>query len=156
MWGTCRRKRTAPAGCWSASRKPIRKARAPTVSRVNAWFAAASHQDGPLFRRVRRDGRVEGDPGRRLSVNAISQIIRSRAAAVGIEGRVSDHSLRVGGAQSLAAGGGLDCRDADGGQVAVTGDAGPLCTGPVGCTGRRRSRPLRSRIKASTKFGSGI
>ena len=31
--------------------------------------------------------------------------------------------------------------------VAVTGDAGPLCTGPVGSTGRRRSRPLRSRIK---------
>ena len=27
------------------------------------------------------------------------------AAAVGIEGRVSGHSLRVGGAQSLAAGG---------------------------------------------------
>ena len=76
-----------------------------TVSRVNAWLAAAGHQDGPLFRRVRRGGRVEGDPGRRLSVNAIRRIIRSRAAAVGIEGRVSGHSLRVGGAQSLAAGG---------------------------------------------------
>ena len=71
---------------------------APTVSRVNAWLAAAGHQDGPLFRRVRRGGHVEGDPGRRLSVNAIRQIIRSRAAAVGIEGRVSGHSLRVGGA----------------------------------------------------------
>ena len=101
-----------------------------TVSRVNAWLAAAGHQDGPLFRRVRRGGCVEGDPGRRLSVNAIRRIIRSRAAAVGIEGRVSGHGLRVGGAQ-----------------VAVTGDAGPLCTGPVGSTGRRRSRPLRSRIK---------
>ena len=78
---------------------------APTVSRVNAWLAAAGHQDGPLFRRVRRGGRVEGDPGRRLSVNAIRRIIRRRAAAVGIEGRVSGHSLRVGGAQSLAAGG---------------------------------------------------
>ena len=76
-----------------------------TVSRVNAWLAAAGHQDGPLFRRVRRGGRVGGDPGRRLSVNAIRRIIRSRAAAVGIEGRVSGHSLRVGGAQSLAAGG---------------------------------------------------
>ena len=76
-----------------------------TVSRVSAWLAAAGHQDGPLFRRVRRGGHVEGDPGRRLSVNAIRQIIRSRAAAVGIEGRVSGHSLRVGGAQSLAAGG---------------------------------------------------
>ena len=42
---------------------------------------------------------------------------------------------------------GLDCRDADGGQVAVTGDAGPLCTGPVDSTGRRRSRTLQSRIK---------
>ena len=39
-----------------------------TVSRVSAWLAAAGHQDGPLFRRVRRGGRVEGDPGRRLSV----------------------------------------------------------------------------------------
>ena len=76
-----------------------------TVSRVNAWLAAAGHRDGPLFRRVRRGGRVEGDPGRRLSVNAIRRIIRRRAAAVGIEGRVSGHSLRVGGAQSLAAGG---------------------------------------------------
>ena len=76
-----------------------------TVTRVNAWLAAAGHQDGPLFRRVRRGGHVEGDPGRRLSVNAIRRIIRSRAAAVGIEGRVSGHSLRVGGAQSLAAGG---------------------------------------------------
>ena len=34
---------------------------------------------------------------------------------------------------------GLDCRDADGGPVAVTGDAGPLCTGPVGSTGRLAS-----------------
>ena len=73
-----------------------------TVSRVNAWLAAAGHRDGPLFRRVRRGGRVEGDPGLRPSVNAIRRIIRSRAAAVGIEGRVSGHSLRVGGAQSLA------------------------------------------------------
>ena len=54
-----------------------------TVSRVNAWLAAAGHQDGPLFRRVRRGGRVEGDPGRRLSVNAIRRIIRSRQEAVG-------------------------------------------------------------------------
>ena len=113
-----------------------------TVSRVNAWLAAAGHQDGPLFRRVRRGGRVEGDPGRRLSVNAIRRIIRSRAAAVGIEGRVCIRSQSPGWWRAIAGRRrGLDCRDADGGQVAVTGDAGPLCTG------RRRSRPLRSRIK---------
>ena len=76
---------------------------------------SAGHQDGPLFRRVRRGGRVEGDPGRRLSVNAIRRIIRSRAAAVGIESRVSGHSLRVGGAQSLAAGGASIVEMANGG-----------------------------------------
>ena len=51
------------------------------------------------------DVQAETDGSGRLSVNAIRRIIRSRAAAVGIEGRVSGHSLRVGGAQSLAAGG---------------------------------------------------
>ena len=50
---------------------------------------------------------------------------------------------------------GLACRDADGGQVAVAGDAGPLCTGPVGSTGRRGSRPLRSRIKRRRYWGWG-
>ena len=31
--------------------------------------------------------------------------------------------------------------------------AGPLCTGPVDSTGRRRSRPLRSRIKPHRERG---
>ena len=52
-----------------------------TVSRVNAWLAAAGHQDGPLFPPRAKGRPVEGDPGRRLSVNAIRRIIRSRAAA---------------------------------------------------------------------------
>ena len=47
------------AGCWSARRKPIRKAGTPCC------------------------GRVEGDPGHRLSVNAIRRIIRSRATMHG-------------------------------------------------------------------------
>ena len=51
------------------------------------------------------DVQAEADGSGRLSVNAIRRVIRSRAAAVGIKGRVSGHSLRVGGAQSLAAGG---------------------------------------------------
>ena len=61
-----------------------------------------------------------------LHAAGLSPAVAAMAVAVGIEGRVSGHSLRVGRAQSLAAGRGLDCRDADGGQVAVTGDAGPL------------------------------
>ena len=99
---------------------------APTVTRVNAWLAAAGHQDGPLFRRARRGGRVEGDPGRRLSVNAIRRIIRSRR--------------------------GLDRRDADGAPVAVAGDAGPLCTGPVGCTGQL---PAARGAVARVRYGRG-
>ena len=33
-------------------------------------------------------------------------------------------------------------------ELGNTGDARPLCTGPAGSTGRRRSHPLRSRIKS--------
>ena len=72
MLGTCRRKRTGSGRLLVGASKTDQEGRgavlylgALTVSRVNAWLAAAGHQDGPLFRRVRRGGRVEGDPGRR-------------------------------------------------------------------------------------------
>ena len=120
---------------------------APTVSRVNAWLAAAGHRDGPLFRRVRR-----GRPRRRRSrAPAVGQRHppnhppprgRGRHRGPGIRSQSPRWRRAIAGRRR-----GLDCRDADGGQVAVTGDAGPLCTGPVGSTGRRRSRPLRSRVK---------
>ena len=139
-----------PAVCWrveNRSGRPGRRVVSRGVDRLQGQRVARGSRppgraDGPLFRRVRRGGRVEGDPGRRLSVSAIRRIIRSRAAAVGIEGRVCIRSQSPGWWRAIAGRRrGLDCRDADGGQVAVTGDAGPLCTG------RRRSRPLRSRIK---------
>ena len=75
---------------------------APTVRRVRGWLDIAGHVDGPLFRSLRRGGHVQP---RRLTPNAIRLIIRRRAAAAGIEGNVSGHSLRIGGAQSLAAAG---------------------------------------------------
>lgn len=75
---------------------------AATMRRLAAWRDAGEVHDGPLFRRVRRGGHVEG---RAITDRAARSIIRDRAAAAGIEGRVSGHSLRVGSAQSLAAAG---------------------------------------------------
>lgn len=75
---------------------------APTVRRVRDWLDIAGHVDGPLFRSLRRGGHVQP---RRLTANAIRGIIQRRVAAAGIEGNISGHSLRIGGAQSLAAAG---------------------------------------------------
>ena len=76
---------------------------APTVSRVRAWMRAASIESGPIFRRVRRGDKVIGAAS--LSTRAARAIIQRRAAAADLQGRFSGHSLRVGSAQSLAAGG---------------------------------------------------
>ena len=75
----------------------------PTLARLTAWRAAAGiGDDGPLFRQITKGGgRVQG----RLSARAVRRIITARAAAAGITGRVSGHSLRLGAAQSLAAAG---------------------------------------------------
>ena len=75
---------------------------ASTVRRLTVWTNAAGITSGPVFVRVRKNGRL-GDKA--LSAVSIRQIIRARCQAAGAEGRVSGHSLRVGGAQSLAAGG---------------------------------------------------
>ncbi len=73
-----------------------------TVSAVKAWLTATQIDDGPLFRRVRRGGHLGTG---RLTARAIRNIVKQRAAAAGISGRFSGHSLRIGSAQSLAAAG---------------------------------------------------
>ncbi len=75
----------------------------PTVARVRTWMEAARINGGRLFRRVRRGGKRVGDQA--LSTVSVRRIIKRRCADSGLEGSVSGHSLRVGGAQSLAAGG---------------------------------------------------
>ena len=75
---------------------------APTVARVRAWLEAAGLEDGPVFPRLFRNDSI-GQTG--LSTNAVRRILKRRCAEAGIEGNISGHSLRVGGAQSLAAGG---------------------------------------------------
>ena len=74
----------------------------PTAWKVKAWMDAAGIEDGPVFRRLFRGDRVGN---KALSTVSVRNIIKHRCAAAGIDGKVSGHSLRVGGAQSLAAGG---------------------------------------------------
>ena len=74
----------------------------PTMRRIAAWREAGGVHDGPLFRRIRRGDKVQVSA---ITDRAARSIIQTRAAAAGIEGRVSGHSLRIGAAQSLAAAG---------------------------------------------------
>ena len=73
-----------------------------TIRRIAAWIDAAGIASGPVFVRVRKNGLIGT---KALSHGAIRHIIRTRCQAVGAEGRISGHSLRVGGAESLAAAG---------------------------------------------------
>ena len=76
---------------------------ATTVDRIKAWQEKAGIREGPLFRRVFLKNSRVGD--RKMNVDSVRKIIQKRCPAIGIEGQVSGHSLRVGGAQSLAGGG---------------------------------------------------
>ncbi len=74
----------------------------PTIARVRAWIEAGALTEGPLFRSILKSGRLrEG----RLTRRSIRRIIIRRARDAGVKGRISGHSLRVGGAQSLAGAG---------------------------------------------------
>lgn len=71
-----------------------------TASYVRRWRGAAVIHDGFLFRAVYRDAVQAGG----LTTKTITRIIQKRARECGLD-NVSGHSLRVGSAQSLAAGG---------------------------------------------------
>ena len=70
-----------------------------TAALVRQWLAAASIREGALFRRIHRAGTIASQG---LGAGSVRRVIVQRAAAAGIAGRVSGHSLRVGSAQSLA------------------------------------------------------
>ena len=75
----------------------------PTMRAVAAWQAAASISAGPMFRRVWGRSKTVGETG--IDASTARRVIAKRAAAAGVEGRVSGHSLRVGSAQDLASAG---------------------------------------------------
>ena len=77
----------------------------PTMEAVRKWQAVSGVQDGFLFRRLSRAGKLYRD-GSGLASKSIRRIIAARAEAAGVAGRVSGHSLRVGSAQSIVRAGG--------------------------------------------------
>ena len=74
----------------------------PTAKRIRAWLVGSGLTEGALFRAVYQGGRVRSG---RLSDRSVRRIITRWGSAAGAKGRVSGHSLRVGGAQSLASAG---------------------------------------------------
>ena len=94
---------SGPARPTSMGDGAVRFLGAPTVAAVQRYLEAAGITDGPLFRRIRKGGRVTAAG---LGADSIRAIVRKRAAAVdGITGRIGGHSLRVGSARELAADG---------------------------------------------------
>jgi integrase len=67
------------------------------VRSLKRWLDSAAIKSGPVFRKVNKAGRVEG---RRLSEDAVRQILLRRAAKAGVKGSlaepVSPHGLRAG------------------------------------------------------------
>ena len=71
----------------------------PTQEAIKRYCEAANITEGPLFRWVRRGDHIADG---RLTIDGVRKIIKRRARAAGIEGKISGHSLRIGSAISLA------------------------------------------------------
>ncbi len=73
------------------------------VRALKAWVAAANITSGPLFRSLRKGGRVQAG---RLSDKSVALIVKQCALAAGLDASAfSGHSLRAGLATSAAAAG---------------------------------------------------
>lgn len=88
----------------SLGRRPIKKDRvkkilgATTTGYIRGWLSRANIEDGPVFRRVACSGCAGTEC---LSLGYIRSLIKQSINALGLKGRYSGHSLRIGSAQSL-------------------------------------------------------
>ena len=71
----------------------------PTRAAIQRYCEAGGITDGALFRWIRRGDNIANT---RLMIDGVRKIIKRRARAAGIEGKISGHSLRIGSAVSLA------------------------------------------------------
>lgn len=71
----------------------------PTLQAIERYSEQGGIENGALFRRVRFHQHIGKE---RLSAIGARLAIKARAAAAGVEGFISGHSLRVGSAVSLA------------------------------------------------------
>jgi integrase len=79
---------------------PLGRGRWCPVAALDVWLTALGIVVGAVFRPVDRHGRIQGV---RLSGEAVSLVVRTRVAAVGLEPTpYSGHSLRAGFATSAA------------------------------------------------------
>jgi integrase/recombinase XerD len=68
-----------------------------TAQRIDEYLAAAGHggdSDDPLFRPIRKN-QLRNDPHRHLHPEAVDRILRKYAAALGLGGGYSAHSMRA-------------------------------------------------------------
>ncbi|WP_236960422.1 site-specific integrase [Methylobacterium durans] len=97
---TLRRSKTDQAGHGRTIGIPFGRTRWCPVTGLEAWLSSSGIESGPLFRPINRHGHVASG---RLSGEAVSIIVRERAAAAGLDRRgYSGHSLRAGLATSAA------------------------------------------------------
>ena len=79
---------------------PFGRGRWCPVAALDGWLAASGISEGPIFRPVDRHGHIHST---RLSGEAVSLVVRERAADAGLDPlRFSGHSLRAGLATSAA------------------------------------------------------
>lgn len=72
---------------------PTQEPRLDPVAALDAWLVRRGRAAGPVFTSV-RGGRPR--PDLPMSTAAVSTVVRARAAAAGLTGRYSSHSLRIG------------------------------------------------------------
>ena len=95
---TLRRSKTDQDGVGRKIGIPLGRSKACPVTALEAWLEAGKLEDGSVFRRVDRHGRVSVE---RLSPEAVCRIVRERVAAAGYDpSGFSGHSLRAGLATS--------------------------------------------------------
>jgi integrase len=97
---TLRRSKTDQEGVGRKIGIPLGRTKWCPVAALDHWLEATDIEEGPVFRRVDRHGRVFPE---RLSAEAVSSVVRERLAAAGFDPRGhSGHSLRAGFATSAA------------------------------------------------------
>lgn len=93
-----RRSKTDQQGAGRKIGVPHGRTRHCPVSALDRWFEVAGISEGPIFRPVDRHGHIASE---RLSGDAVSEIVKARVAAVGLDpAAYSGHSLRSGFATS--------------------------------------------------------
>jgi integrase len=70
--------------------KPLR---GDAIVAIEAWLDAAKLAEGPLFRRLHRNGRVGA---KAMTADHVARMVKRRARLAGVEGDWAGHSLRSG------------------------------------------------------------